>query len=230
MSIKDNMKQAFSELKDSVVPGGGSGNAGGSQTAQQQVPQSQPQQHPAGMTEDGTEVTIVPAVPVREAPAIPFERPVTRRVTTTIISEDTTILGNVTTGGNLEIHGALRGDIDAKGDISIDGGKVLGNLNGCSIQLSGATVQGDLAASGGVALDASSVIMGDVEAESASVDGRIRGNLRTVQGAHLRGNSVLVGNLEARTFSISEGAKIFGSISIDRDNVDAYVFNDLEIK
>ncbi|MEG0780688.1 MAG: polymer-forming cytoskeletal protein [Oscillospiraceae bacterium] len=213
MSIKDNMRQAFFELKETAS------------NALPQEPETAPVQE-NGAIERMEEVSVI----AEAAPLTPTPFPgVAVVLSSTVISEDTTLWGNLRSGGNLEIHGSLKGNVEAKGGISVIGGRVQGNLSGASIQLTAASVQGELSATGRVVIDESTMVIGDVQAESARLNGRVRGNLHVTENTTLQANAVLVGDVETRTIAMSEGARVLGTISVDQSNAAATLFEDVDI-
>jgi cytoskeletal protein CcmA (bactofilin family) len=150
-------------------------------------------------------------------------------VTTTVISAESTLWGNLSSDGNVELHGALKGSIHTKGNVVISGGRILGNITGSGIQLLNARVQGNIMATGRVAMDVDSEVMGDIKAENISVDGHVKGDLKIEKSTNLLANALLMGNVDTRIVSMSEGARVLGTIMVDQNNASAVVFSEVEI-
>ncbi len=106
---------------------------------------------------------------------------------TTLISKDSEIIGDIKFSGDLEIQGLVRGNIHANGDSKatvriVEGGCVEGEIHSPKVIINGA-VKGDVHCSDHVEL-----------AAKANVDGNVHYNLiEMVKGAQLNGNLVYAG-------------------------------------
>jgi cytoskeletal protein CcmA (bactofilin family) len=87
----------------------------------------------------------------------------------------------------------IKGNINAKGDIRIDG-----------------TLNGNLVASSKVLIGSSGVIVGDVSAEKVEVLGKVTGNIRVSEMLALKGNSVIKGNVYTRQLQVAPTASFNG--------------------
>lgn len=87
----------------------------------------------------------------------------------------------------------LKGNINAKGDIRIDG-----------------TLNGNLVASSKVLIGSSGVIVGDVSAEKVEVLGKVTGNIRVSEMLTLKGNSIIKGNVYTRQLQVAPTASFNG--------------------
>lgn len=86
--------------------------------------------------------------------------------TTTLISKDTTIVGDINFSGDLEIQGQVTGNIIAKSDAAalvriVDGGKVEGGIHAPKVIING-TLIGDVHASEHIELAAKACVQGNV--------------------------------------------------------------------
>ena len=116
---------------------------------------------------------------------------------TTLISKDSEIIGDIKFSGDLEVQGIVRGNIHASSDSKatvriVEGGLIEGEIHSPKVIING-EVKGDVHCSDHVEL-----------AAKASVDGNVHYNLiEMVKGAQLNGNLVYAGagkktaNLEA---------------------------------
>jgi cytoskeletal protein CcmA (bactofilin family) len=87
-----------------------------------------------------------------------------------IIGENSSIEGNVQSGGSMRIDGHINGDITAEGDVIIgSSADVLGNIRAANIELSG-TVEGKIHSDGMLKIHASGVLRGDIEVMSFVID------------------------------------------------------------
>lgn len=86
------------------------------------------------------------------------------------ITEDTTIRGDITTASSLTVAGAVEGDINAGGDITVvDDGIVKGDLSGPNVMIAG-KVEGKITASGRLVIGASGVVHGDIAVRSLLIE------------------------------------------------------------
>ena len=106
---------------------------------------------------------------------------------TTLISKDSEIIGNIQFSGDLEIQGVVRGNIQAKSESGatvrvVEGGRVEGEIHAPKVIINGEVV-GDVHCDQHVEL-----------AAKACVDGNVHYNLiEMVKGAQLNGNLVYAG-------------------------------------
>ena len=107
--------------------------------------------------------------------------------TTTLISKESEIVGDVNFSGDLEIQGIIRGNIYAKADKSasvriVEGGQVEGEIHSPRIIVNG-EIRGDVHSSEHVEL-----------AAKANVEGNVHYNLiEMVKGAQLNGSLIYSG-------------------------------------
>ncbi len=87
-----------------------------------------------------------------------------------IIGENSSIEGNVKSGGSMRIDGHINGDITAEGDVIIgNSADVLGNIRAANIEVSG-KVEGKIHSDGMLKIHASGVLRGDIEVMSFVID------------------------------------------------------------
>ncbi len=96
---------------------------------------------------------------------------------------------------------SIHGEINTKGDIRIDG-EVVGTLN-----ISGKLVLGN-----------SGKIEGEVKCKNAEVMGSIDGEITVTELLSLKESSSLKGDIMTNKISIEPGAKISGTINMDKSN------------
>ncbi|MDR2157365.1 MAG: polymer-forming cytoskeletal protein [Clostridiales Family XIII bacterium] len=140
------------------------------------------------------------------------------------ISEDTEIIGDINSKGNIEIKGKVMGDVATQGNIIVEGG-IFGNVSGQNIGLYTCKIKGDVRATVDVMGDAGTVVLGNVNANNIVMDGKCKGVVTADNMLVMRGNSYLIGDITARSFVVDDGAVINGSIkTITNENLDA-MFN-----
>ncbi len=125
---------------------------------------------------------------------------------TTLISKDSEIIGDIKFSGDLEIQGLVRGNIHAGSDSKatvriVEGGRVEGEVHSPKVIING-EVKGDVHCGDHVEL-----------AAKANVDGNVHYNLiEMVKGAQLNGNLVYAG---------AESKKLAGVEDISGNNQQA---------
>lgn len=153
--------------------------------------------------------TAVPGTP----PAIYTEPQEDWSNETTIIAKGTKIVGDIETGGNLQIDGNVKGNVIAGASLQLNG-RVIGDIRAQDIDIVGSAIKGNIAAKSNINIDKNTTIVGNVTADEGSFDGRIKGNLTIKQRAHLDKDAVLVGNLVAGIVNIEDGAMLKGDVTI----------------
>jgi cytoskeletal protein CcmA (bactofilin family) len=145
-------------------------------------------------------------------------------LTNSHISEDTEIIGDINSRGNIEIRGKVMGDVATQGNIIVEGG-IFGNVSGQNIGLYTCRVKGDIQAAVDVMGDSGTVVLGNINANNIVMDGKCKGVVTADNMLVIRGNSYLIGDITARSFVVDDGAVINGSIkTVTNENIDA-LFN-----
>lgn len=232
---KDNMKQAMKELLGMV----GIGPEGEEEATEPEVvaPQQEIEEAPAmNFLNDKPQPEpeyIPPVRPVVEAPRKPVQEPIFAPVPpptsftsrpvaagSTVIAAGTVITGDIRCQGDVEFQGNLKGNLETTGNVRVTG-KVLGDIKGTGIELVGCSIQGNITGESEIHLDQSAVVVGDMITALLSSDGKVKGNITAHKSANFQKNAVLVGDVSAGLLSMSEGAKIQGSIRVEMtsDNI-----------
>ncbi len=134
-------------------------------------------------------------------------------VQSTLISKGTTITGDITSDGNLEIYGGVKGTVSTTGNIKISG-KQIGDVSGSSLTLESCTVRGNLTASEDINIDSDSVIIGDVKTKNLVIDGKLQGNVHAKSNITCQSNAIVIGDLVGASVSVKDGAKLQGKMQI----------------
>ena len=137
-----------------------------------------------------------------------------------LISKETTILGDIITEGHIDIIGKVRGNVDAEGNVAVRG-LVSGDLAGDKIGLYKCRVKGNLSAGTGVVIDSDSVIIGNVDTENVVLGGKLKGDINAIKMAVIRSDAYFLGDLETESLAVESGAVVNG-------NVRTFVQRDLE--
>lgn len=134
---------------------------------------------------------------------------------TTVISEDTTIIGSIISSSDIDFRGRIIGDIDSKSTLFISG-DVKGNVVGQDVQLSTAQILGDIKSATTVNISNQSIVNGTVSGDQIDLYGRVKGSL-FVDSVIISKEAVLMGDINAKKVSIEPGARIKGRMNIESD-------------
>ena len=135
----------------------------------------------------------------------------------TVISRSMVIVGEITSTGNIDIYGDVKGSVRTDGDIKATG-KVAGDMAGNSFALNGCTIQGNITAKGNVIIGPNTVVVGDIKAENIKINGKVKGNLMVGKMSEFLENALVVGDVRSQTISMSQGAKLHGNVSVALDS------------
>ncbi|MCI9273421.1 MAG: polymer-forming cytoskeletal protein [Clostridiales bacterium] len=141
----------------------------------------------------------------------------------TVISKETSIVGEIHSSSNVDMAGTLKGNIETVGDIKLCG-KIMGDIRGNNIDLIAGEVQGNIIAAATLTIDCDSVVVGDTTAANILMDGKQKGNMHVDSMADFQSNALLMGNVTTARLAISEGARLQGAIQVKMDNVDQGIF------
>lgn len=176
----------------------------------------------------------VKSVPVKSAPARPAQnrkpasvsehkkglaKPENRQSvpvggqSSTVISEDSVMIGNITTASTVSIFGKMKGNIKSSEKVSIYG-KLIGNIDAQEVYLDGEAVMGDVQSSGDVETMQGSVLVGDVNCENITISGALKGNIEAQNTVVLKPQAVVEGDISAERIEMSGGAVLNGRTNI----------------
>lgn len=120
---------------------------------------------------------------------------------TTLISKDSEIVGDIKFTGDLEIQGVVRGNIVAKGDSGatvrvVEGGRVEGEIHSPKVIING-EINGDIHSGEHIELAAKAVVSGNVNYTL----------IEMVKGAQVNGSLIYSGSVKkvARVEAVSTG-------------------------
>lgn len=135
----------------------------------------------------------------------------------TVISEGTSLFGDIRSEGDVEVRGKLKGNLEATGRVRVTG-KVLGDVKGDSVVLIGCAIQGNITAAASVKMDKDTIVVGDIVAGDLVTDGKVKGSVQVERSAAFQSSAVLAGNVTASLVSMCEGAKVQGTVRISEDS------------
>ncbi|MEG2176979.1 MAG: polymer-forming cytoskeletal protein [Oscillibacter sp.] len=158
-------------------------------------------------------------VPFDLSKAAPAPEKVERPMEVSLIAADVVVEGTTRTTGALDCRGVVKGDLIAKGAITMSG-KQVGNIQGQQIHFSNASIEGNVTAQEYIEITHGTKIIGDIRGGSVLLNGQVTGLICAVGLVSLRKNAVLLGDIQAGAISIEEGAQISGQIKMKLAEVD----------
>ena len=142
--------------------------------------------------------------------------PIQEETPATVISRSMVIVGEITSSGDIDVYGDVKGSVKTDGDIKATG-KIIGDLSGNNFTLNGCTVQGNIIAKGNVMIGLNTVVVGDITAENIKINGKVKGNLSIAKMSEFQESALLAGDVHSQTISMSQGAKLHGNVSVALD-------------
>lgn len=139
--------------------------------------------------------------------------------TVTVITQNTTITGSISSDGSLEVMGTITGDIECAGKVYIHG-RVSGGVVASEIYVNTPKLNGGLISEGTVRIGVGTVVLGDVTGTSAYIAGAVRGNIDIEGPLVIESTAVLKGDIKAQTITIKSGAVVDGYCSLYQTSVD----------
>ncbi len=135
-----------------------------------------------------------------------------KNIEETIILGNTTIKGDIITDTGIQIYGAVLGNIESGGRVQLVG-KVEGDISGKSVYVTNTSQTGNITAQQEVHIKEGCQINGDITAEKVFLKGSVEGNINASGQVDFEAGSEIRGNVTAHSFNIKPGAKINGSIN-----------------
>ena len=142
---------------------------------------------------------------------------------TTYITKGTTVTGDITTDGGIDVIGTVQGNINCGGKLIV-GGLVKGNVNAGEVYANAAKIEGEIIAEGSVKIGVGSVIVGNVMGTSAVVAGAVNGDIDVQGPVIVDSTAVIMGNIKSRSVQINNGAVIEGFCSQCYSEIDVKSF------
>ena len=129
-----------------------------------------------------------------------------------IITEGTTLTGNMESTGSIEIRGHVNGNVQCNGKLTVTG-VVKGNATSAEFFADSAKVEGEINTEGTVKIGLGSVVIGNISATSAVIAGAIKGDIDVQGPVVVDTSAVVMGNIKSRSVQINNGAVIEGFCS-----------------
>lgn len=137
-------------------------------------------------------------------------------VGTSVITESTVITGNMKTESHVKVEGVIQGNVETKANITIVGGKVIGNIKGGMVGTKAAMVKGDIVSNEIVEILEESYIEGNIMGDKIYIAGHIIGNINSTGTLSLSSNAIVEGDIITKKLRVDEDAIINGKISMNR--------------
>lgn len=161
--------------------------------------------------------------PTGSTPTYEFEManktPETESLAYTTVSKSTVINGGIQSRENVVIEGVVNGDIVAKGKVAISG-KVEGNVTGYDVDLTCEELTGDITSENKVVVYAATKLKGNIFSTKSTILGTVEGNVICKESIELMDNAIVYGDIKASSISVSEGAVIYGMVTIGKTKPD----------
>lgn len=131
---------------------------------------------------------------------------------TTVITEGTSINGDISSNGSIDIRGKIGGNVTCNGKLIVTG-ILEGNSNSSEFFADAAKVEGEVNSTGTVKIGIGSVVIGNITAASAVIAGAIKGDIDVQGPVVVDTSAVVMGNIKSRSVQINNGAVIEGFCS-----------------
>lgn len=131
---------------------------------------------------------------------------------TTVITEGTSLKGDISSNGSIDLRGKIGGNVTCNGKLTITG-VLEGNSNSSEFFADAAKVEGEVNSTGTVKIGIGSVVIGNITAASAVIAGAIKGDIDVQGPVVVDTSAVVMGNIKSRSVQINNGAVIEGFCS-----------------
>lgn len=137
----------------------------------------------------------------------------------TYFAPGTVFEGTLTTPGDVEVAGEIKGEIVSDGKVSL---RKVGDVTISSrdLELLEATFQGDVTVKGTVIVDEKSTLQGNVRSANVLCKGEIRGNLNVSESVSIREGAKVVGEINTKIMDVARGGVIIGQVRMENDAAD----------
>lgn len=130
----------------------------------------------------------------------------------TVITEGTSLTGNINSMGSIEIRGQVNGNVECNGKLTVTG-TVKGNTKSSEFFADSAKIEGEITTDGTAKIGLGSVVIGNISATSAVIAGAIKGDIDVQGPVVVDTSAVVMGNIKSRSVQINNGAVIEGFCS-----------------
>lgn len=216
MGLRDNFRQALDEMI---------GSKSAEAASLDELPAADPGQSEAG-TDRAESIAIVPpqsfaassatkepgSTPVKSLTHLvihPGQNPGAK----TIITTGTSLKGDLSCQSDLDIQGAIVGNVKSEGLIRITG-KVEGDITCENLELDNADIKGQIKVNKHLVMRGETMVVGNLHGEQMEINGKVKGNINVNTTLHLQAKASVLGDIHASTIQIDAGAVVFGHLNI----------------
>ena len=130
----------------------------------------------------------------------------------TVITEGTSLKGDLQSTGSFELKGKIEGNVACNGKMTVTG-VIKGNSQSAEFFADAAKIEGEISTTGTVKIGLGSVVIGNIAATSAVIAGAIKGDIDVHGPGVVDTSAVVMGNIKSRSVQINNGAVIEGFCS-----------------
>ncbi len=130
----------------------------------------------------------------------------------TVITEGTSLRGDLQSTGSFELKGRIEGNVTCNGKMTVTG-NIKGNSQSAEFFADAAKIEGEISTTGTVKIGLGSVVIGNIAASSAVIAGAIKGDIDVHGPVVVDTSAVVMGNIKSRSVQINNGAVIEGFCS-----------------
>lgn len=130
----------------------------------------------------------------------------------TVITEGTSLRGDLQSTGSFELKGKIEGNVMCNGKMTVTG-SIKGNSQSAEFFADSAKIEGEITTTGTVKIGLGSVVIGNISATSAVIAGAIKGDIDVHGPVVVDTSAVVMGNIKSRSVQINNGAVIEGFCS-----------------
>jgi len=140
-----------------------------------------------------------------------------KNANTTVIEKKTSLSGDMTTNGSLEVQGRIKGNVTVMGLLSIYG-RIDGNADVFDLIVrQNATISGDVDVTSECFVDKNGVIGGNVICHNIEVYGEVKNNIDAIGNIIIRKGGVVYGDVICGNLVVDEGGRLLGDSRIRID-------------
>ena len=131
-----------------------------------------------------------------------------------VIPEGMVITGNIKTESDMRVLGNIVGDVVCDGNILLYG-NIEGNVSAENITIQSGSMQGDVTVKADAILEDASTLKGNLTAVNVLSNAKTQGQIIASGTVELKNQAFVNGDITAATFSVTSGAKIKGTVTIN---------------
>lgn len=199
MKANDNFNKAFFEI------------FGVGPAASKEPEKASPEKASAGSAPQPAPSQPAPAAETPTPSRRPATAPEPPAPPRTCLAPGTTIEGQLSAKGDVEVCGEFKGDIASEGGVILRA-NITGSITAVRLDIMGCCLNGDARISGPVTMDAISSVEGNIHAEEVVCSGRVKGDLHVAGNTTLQDGSLIEGTIDTGSIVMERGARASGEL------------------